>query len=296
MSASRSRSTMRAELIAPCGMNCNLCSWVLDPSKPGCVGCRPRGRGCIHKKGLCARLARQEISSCHKCEDFPCQNLVAIDARYCQTHNYSFIENLLFIRTHGMPAFLRREVKRYTCPSCGLLLTIHGDKCPHCRHRHNRKDRRPPVTQTRAARRSDAMKGPLLRDEQEYPSDDVLAKCLGRAKSAWDALAIRLAKDHPDMSLEWRYYKDGKSWLCKLVRKKKTVCWVSIGDRTFQTTFYFTARNEGDIDRLPISQVLKDAIRAQPLVGKLKPATVRVRSEKQLGDVFTLIGYRSASR
>ncbi len=32
---------MRRELVAPCGMNCNLCSWVLDPAKPGCAGCRP---------------------------------------------------------------------------------------------------------------------------------------------------------------------------------------------------------------------------------------------------------------
>ncbi len=31
---------MKREMIAPCGMNCNLCSWVLDPAKPGCIGCR----------------------------------------------------------------------------------------------------------------------------------------------------------------------------------------------------------------------------------------------------------------
>lgn len=287
---------MRAELIAPCGMNCNLCSWVLDPSKPGCVGCRPRGRGCVHKKGLCAKLARQEISTCHTCEDFPCENLMALDARYSRTHNYSFIENLLYIRTHGMPAFLRREVKRYTCPSCGLLLTVHSDKCPHCRQRHNRKHRRPPFTQKMHARRRDAMKGPLLRDEQEYPSDDILARCLGRAKSVWDALATRLAEAYPDVSREWRYYKDGKSWLCKLVRKKKTVCWVSIWDQTFQTTFYFTAKSGQDIERLPIAQELKCAYRAQTPIGKLKPVTIRVRGKRDLGDVFSLIGYRIGSK
>ncbi len=26
---------MKRELVAPCGINCNLCSWVLDPGKPG---------------------------------------------------------------------------------------------------------------------------------------------------------------------------------------------------------------------------------------------------------------------
>lgn len=142
MKSTNSGSVMRSELVAPCGMNCNLCSWVLDPSKPGCLGCRPRGRGCVHKKGLCTKLARQEIAFCHRCEAFPCENLSALDARYIRTHNYSFIENLLYIRRRGMPAFLQREVRRYTCPACGRLLAVHLDKCPHCGQRHNRKDRR----------------------------------------------------------------------------------------------------------------------------------------------------------
>ena len=133
---------MRRGMIAPCGMNCNLCSWVQDPTKPGCPGCRPRGRGCVHKKGLCGRLARREIDFCYKCDEFPCESLLAVEARYLRVHNYSFVENLRFIRSRGMPAFLRRESERYTCPACGRLLTVHSDKCPHCGHRHDRKDRR----------------------------------------------------------------------------------------------------------------------------------------------------------
>lgn len=137
-------TAMKREMVAPCGMNCNLCSWVLDPAKPGCVGCRPRGRGCIHKKGLCAKLAGQEIRSCHLCPDFPCESLLLLEKRYSRAHNYSFIENLDFIRRRGMPAFLERETRRYTCPSCGNLLTVHSDLCPRCGQRHPRRCRRAP--------------------------------------------------------------------------------------------------------------------------------------------------------
>ena len=133
---------MKREMVAPCGMNCNLCSWVLDPTKPGCLGCRPRGRGCIHKKGLCGKLAKGEIGFCFQCGQFPCASLMLIEKRYVHAHNYSFVENLNYIRKQGMPAFLRREIKRYTCPSCGKLLTVHNDKCPHCRNRFDRKKRR----------------------------------------------------------------------------------------------------------------------------------------------------------
>ena len=138
----KAKIVMKREMVAPCGMNCNLCSWVLDPAKPGCVGCRPRRKGCIHKKGLCKKLAKQEITFCYLCEDFPCASLLLIEKRYVWAHNYSFVENLNFIRKRGLPAFLRRESKRYTCPACGGLLTVHSDACPQCRLRHNRKKRR----------------------------------------------------------------------------------------------------------------------------------------------------------
>ena len=123
---------MKREMVAPCGMNCNLCSWVLDPAKPGCV----------HKKGLCLKLAKSEVKFCYRCGRFPCASLLLIEKRYTKTHNYSFLENLNFIRRRGMPAFLRRETERYSCPSCGKLLTVHSDICPHCRRRHERKARR----------------------------------------------------------------------------------------------------------------------------------------------------------
>lgn len=140
------------------------------------------------------------------------------------------------------------------------------------------------------------MEGPLLRDEAEYPSDAVLARYLGRAKASWDAFTARLAVDFPDASLEWRFYKDGKSWLGKVVRKEKTVCWVSIWDQGFRTTFYFTTKSDQEIDRLPIAQELRSAYRAQPSSGKLKPITIEVSSKKALPDVFTLFGYKSGSK
>ncbi len=140
------------------------------------------------------------------------------------------------------------------------------------------------------------MEGPLLRDEAEYPSDDVLARYLGSAKATWDVFAARLAADFPEASLEWRFYKDGKSWLGKVQQRKKTVCWVSIGDQAFRTTFYFTARSDPELDRLPIAQELRSRYLAQPPIGKLKPITVVVSCTSELADVFTLFEYKSGAK
>lgn len=138
------------------------------------------------------------------------------------------------------------------------------------------------------------MQRPLLNDADEYPDDGALARHLGKAKPIWDELIAKLAEHLPDASLEWRYYNDGKAWLCKLTHKKRTVCWISIWEKYFKTSFYFTQKHDEAIDSLAISPQLKAAYRAQQSTGKLKPVVVPVPTRKALDDVFTLLEFKSA--
>jgi len=137
------------------------------------------------------------------------------------------------------------------------------------------------------------MERPLLNDKSEYPDEEVLAKYLGKAKPAWDAFAAGIPEQLADASLEWRYYNDGHAWLCKVVRKKKTVCWVSIWDKFFKTTFYFTAKSDKDIEALPIPPDVKASYREHKPFGTLKPLTVEVRTKKGLEPVLVVAKYKS---
>ncbi|PKP08994.1 MAG: hypothetical protein CVU09_13085 [Bacteroidetes bacterium HGW-Bacteroidetes-4] len=38
--------------------------------------------------------------------------------------------------------------------------------------------------------------------------------------------------------VQWRYYNDGKAWLCKVSYKKKTVFWLSVWEAYFKVAFY----------------------------------------------------------
>jgi hypothetical protein len=140
------------------------------------------------------------------------------------------------------------------------------------------------------------MERPLLNDKDQYPDDEVLAGVLGRAKPAWDAFAASAASGLGPDALEWRYYNDGKAWLCKVVHKKKTVCWVSMWERFFKVVFYFTAKNDADIEGLPISADIKTRYREYPPIGKLKPVTVEVANKRALEAVDVLIGYKAGLR
>jgi len=70
---------------------------------------------------------------------------------------------------------------------------------------------------------------------------------------------------------EWHYYNDGKSWLCKVLNKKKNLCWLSVWNTGFKLTFYFTEKTLGGIFELDISEDIKKKGRDVNKLGKLIP-------------------------
>jgi hypothetical protein len=134
-------SAMKPELIAPCGMNCNVCSAYLafthDTKKIGimkgyCSGCRVRPKECAFLKKKCDRLTAGKIDFCYECPDFPCRRLRGLDTRYRTFYHMSEVENLLFIKEKGMEQFLKKEAEKWRCPECGGIVCCHNGICFDC--------------------------------------------------------------------------------------------------------------------------------------------------------------------
>jgi hypothetical protein len=131
---------MNEELIAPCGMNCGVCSSYLamknDLKKKGigrtyCAGCLPQSRNC-HYKRLCDQLGKGLVRFCYECGDFPCRWLKALDKRYRTFYHMSMIDNLGFIRLNGIQRFLEKEEEKWCCPECGGVISCHNGICFSC--------------------------------------------------------------------------------------------------------------------------------------------------------------------
>ncbi len=121
------------------------------------------------------------------------------------------------------------------------------------------------------------MEETVLRDPEEFPSDDVLRRHLGRAMASWQALTAHIEEHEPALSHEWRYYKDGKSWLFKANYKKLTLCWATVFPGKFRTTCYFPDRAEPAIVGSKLSQSYIDQYLHGRRYGKTRAITVDVR-------------------
>ncbi len=131
----------------------------------------------------------------------------------------------------------------------------------------------------------------LLKEQDIFPTNEVLANTLGNLYPIFEKFTNTITNSKFSLIPEWRYYNDGKAWLCKVCYKKKTMFWLSIWENFFKVTFYFTEKNT-DIEQLNIDAKIKNNFKNSKRIGKLIPLIIDVDDEKQLNDILQIIEYK----
>lgn len=129
-----------------------------------------------------------------------------------------------------------------------------------------------------------------LRDENQYPSDDTLRAILNESFLSYKKLLE--IYDAYDLNYEWRYYHDGKAWLCKVQKKKRTIVWMSAWKGYMQAALYFPEKYINQVFDLDISEEMKENFRSTKNVGKSKPFIFIVREESIHKDFETVMKYK----
>lgn len=133
------------------------------------------------------------------------------------------------------------------------------------------------------------MERPCLNDKDEFPDDEVLSRYLGKTKTVWDSFMEFLNETYPSFSGQWRYYNDGKSWLYKLTKKKKTISWISVWNNMFKTTFYFPDKAEDLIVNSKLKKEYIDKFVNGKRYGKTRGLTVEIKKVSDLASTKKLI-------
>ena len=137
------------------------------------------------------------------------------------------------------------------------------------------------------------METQLLRDPEIFPTKDVLEDILGEVNNVLEELETTLTQDEFALSFNWHYYKDGKSWLCKVCHKKKTVFWLSIWDGFFKTSFFFLERH---LEGIAALQIDDNSYKMEKEWGKMLPMIFSINDKKQLPDLLKVIEFKKKSK
>jgi len=136
----------------------------------------------------------------------------------------------------------------------------------------------------------------LLREQEIFPSKEVLQDVLGEIYDVWTEMETRVTQSELSLTLDWNYYRDGKSWLCKVCHKKKTVFWLSVWEGCFKTTFFFLERHLKDIAELDISEQIKEEFCRMKPVGKLLPMVINIDKQEQLVDLLKIVKFKKGAK
>ncbi len=126
-------------------------------------------------------------------------------------------------------------------------------------------------------------------DPKSPPTEKSIQAALGRAAGTWRALFEKIHAEHPDLTESWNYYHDGKSWLLKVVQKKKTMFWLIVEKGSFRLTFYFAHRLTDQLLAGDLSAERKTAIKESAATGKLAGVSIKFGPRSGIGDVMALI-------
>ena len=133
----------------------------------------------------------------------------------------------------------------------------------------------------------------LLREQEIFPSKEVLQNTLGKVYSVLEELETRLTQDDFALTFDWKYYNDGKSWLCKVCHKKKTVFWLSVWEGFFKTSFFFLERHLEGIAALEIEE---NSFIIEKEWGKMIPFIFNINDKKQFPDLLKIIRFKKAAK
>ena len=130
----------------------------------------------------------------------------------------------------------------------------------------------------------------LLQNPEIHPSDKVLEESLGKpVYSIYKEFRQIITNDEYSLSMEWRYYNDGKAWLNKITYKKKTILWLSIWGGFFKTSFYFHERHVEAITASDISETIKYDFYRTKHIGRLIPMIIDINKDGKIKELLTVI-------
>ena len=129
-----------------------------------------------------------------------------------------------------------------------------------------------------------------LQDGNIYPDDNVLKNILGESFEAYSNL-LKLFDEH-EMTYDWRYYKDGKAWLCKVQKKARTIVWMSAWKGYMKATIYFPPKYIDELQKLNLDEETKRTILETKNVGKSKSCTFDIRNKGIIKEFSKVMEYK----
>ena len=128
----------------------------------------------------------------------------------------------------------------------------------------------------------------VLTDRFTMPTDELIFSIIGDNKIFWQRILSYLRDNHTGISEVWRFYDDGKCWLFRTLKKKKTIFWIGVIDGTFRVSFYLTDKATPFIVQSELPEKMKNEF-LNTAGNKFRSITIKMSNADDAENVIKLI-------
>ena len=129
----------------------------------------------------------------------------------------------------------------------------------------------------------------VFKDESVEPNEELIFSIIGEKELIWKQTMSYLYDNNPDISEVWKFYNDGKSWLFRTLKKKKTIFWISILEGTFRIAFWFAERLEPNILQSDLPDTMKSEYQNAKTFNKSRCIYIDIQDSGDFQNVKKLI-------
>jgi hypothetical protein len=137
---------------------------------------------------------------------------------------------------------------------------------------------------------------PVFADKDKKPDEDSIFAVLGDASRLWKQIIDGVKKDYSDITEEWNFYNDGKQWLYKLNRKKKTLYWIRVLEGTFTVTFWFGDKAEPLINNSKLPDRIKQQFKMAKRYNKIRGITLQMADQSDVEIVLQMVALKTSMK
>jgi len=129
----------------------------------------------------------------------------------------------------------------------------------------------------------------VLTDPNVQPTEELIFSIIGENSVYWTQIIDYLYSHHSDISEQWRFYNDGKSWLYRTLRKKKTIYWIGVIKDTFRISFWFGDKAEPVLLASDLPERIKEEFRNAKRYAHSRAISIEMHSSEDYENVIKLI-------
>lgn len=135
----------------------------------------------------------------------------------------------------------------------------------------------------------------MLTNQDEYPAHEILQQYFSETEYAlYGQLLDCLHKN--DLQEEWHYYRDGKSWLGKIMFQKKNLGWISYLETGLQVGVYFGERLWRQVLALDLDERIQSKLPQIEKSGKLYGIIIPISDEAYVKAALSLVLFKKTAK